>query len=321
METTAQRRVKSASLRLPILLSLIAAILTIAMKWTAYVLTGSAGLLSDALESGVNLLAALTAGFSLWYASRPADRTHAFGHEKIEYFSCGLEGGLIGVAGGGTIWYAVERLIHPQALAALDVGSAIAIAATIVNFLVAWYLLRVGKKNRSLILTANGKHLMTDVYTSLGVVAGLGLVFATGWAWLDPVIALIVGANILVTGGRLISDSINGLMDRALPNREQDQLRSLIRSALPAGGDFHALRTRRSGRRTFAEFHLLLAGETSVAEAHQLAHRVEDAIRAALPDVQVTIHLEPIEDRSSWEPELAELGEPTEPNGGVTLVH
>ncbi|MFO0936515.1 MAG: cation diffusion facilitator family transporter [Gemmataceae bacterium] len=294
-------------------MSLVAAILTIAMKWTAYALTGSAGLLSDALESGVNLLAAFTAGFSYWFASLPADRNHAYGHEKVEYFSIGFEGGLIGIAGLGTIWYAIERLVHPREISALDIGSAIVIAATAVNFFTALYLIRSGRANRSITLVANGKHLMTDVYTSLGIVLGLFFVLITGWYWLDAAIALIVGTNILWTGGRLTFDAVHGLMDHAIPEKEVQQLRSIIRSSLPPGADFHALRTRRSGKRTFVEFHLLLAGKTSVATAHRYSHEVEDAIRSHLPDVHVTIHFEPIEESSSWEPDLADLGESTVP--------
>lgn len=306
--------------RLPILLSLIAAVVTIGLKATAYGLTGSAGLLSDALESGVNLLAALTAGLSLWYASRPADPSHAFGHEKVEYFSSGLEGGLIGAAGLGTVWYAIERLVHPHPLSALGVGVAIAILASVVNFVAAIILLRAGRRHRSVVLTANGHHLMSDVLTSVGVVAGLVLVVATGAEWIDSVLALLVGAAILWTAGRLLGTAIDGLMDRALPAAEQRQLRDLIRAALPPGADFHALRTRRSGRRAFAEFHMLLPGNTTVADAHDASHKVEDAVRAAVPDVQMTIHLEPIEDRASWEPDLANLGEPTEPAQSAGVV-
>lgn len=305
----------STNLRRLALLSVTAAILTIGMKAVAYRLTGSAGLLSDALESGVNLLAAGTAYFSLWYAARPADPNHTFGHEKIEYFACGLEGVLILLAGGGTVWYAMDRLIHPQLLAALGLGGGIALAASAINLAVARVLLRVGRAHGSVVLEADGHHLMTDVYTSAAVVAGLGLVAVTGRVWLDPVLALAVGVNILWAGFHLIRRSFHGLMDHALSADEQRRLRGLIRDALPAGADFHALRTRRAGSRSFAEFHVLVPGSMSVRDAHEVAHQVEDRLRAVVPGLDVTIHIEPIDDRRSWEEvELARLGERPTPD-------
>jgi cation diffusion facilitator family transporter len=285
----------------PVLLSIGAAVLTMGMKGLAYWLTGSVGLLSDAAESLVNLAAAATALFSLWYASRPADASHTYGHEKIEFFSSGLEGTLILVAAGGIAWYAVWRLIEPRPLEALGVGGGIALAASLVNLVVAQVLLRVGKATRSIVLEADGKHLMTDVWTSVGVLAGLGLVWLTGLQWLDPIIALLMAANITWTGLDLVRRSFNGLMDHALPAREIAQVRAAIEASMGPGMTYHALRTRQAGTRRFADFHLLVPGEYTVRRAHALGERIEAAIKAALPGVEVTVHIEPIEEPGSWQ--------------------
>lgn len=304
----------SHSLRRFALLSIAAAVVTIGMKSTASILTGSIGLFSDALESGVNLLAAVTAYFSLWYAARPADETHTFGHEKIEYFASGLEGVLILFAGVGTAAYAVDRLLNPRPLQSLEIGTGIALAAAAVNLVVARILLKVGRRSNSIVLESDGQHLMTDVYTSATVVGGLALVAITGIAILDPMLAIFVSLNILGTGVRLVRRSFNGLMDHALPPETQQKLRAAIRSALPPGTDFHALRTRQAGAKTFAEFHLLVSGDSSVRDAHELAHRVEDILRGTMPGMTVSIHVEPIDEPSSWEAiELARLGEPSSP--------
>lgn len=306
-------------LRWPIVLSIVAAIVTIGMKGTAYALTGSVGLLSDALESVVNLIAAMTAYLSLLYAARPADPTHTYGHEKIEYLSSGLEGGLILVAGLGTAGYAIHRLIEPEPLADLEVGTTIALAAAFVNFAVARVLLIQGRKHRSIVLEADGKHLMSDVVTSVGVVAGLGLVMLTKLDWLDPVLAIAVGLNIVWTGYELIRRSFDGLMDHALPAVDQERIRSTIQANLPPGAAFHAVRTRQAGARRFAEFHLLVDGDLSVRDAHLVAHTIEAALVEALPGLEVVIHIEPVDDPSSWEPEmLKQLGEEGTPPGGAS---
>lgn len=303
-----------SQLRWPIALSVLAAVVTIGMKGTAYAITGSVGLLSDALESIVNLLAAVTAYLSLRYASRPADRNHTYGHEKIEYFSSGLEGVLIVLAGVATAGYGVHRLVHPQELSSIEIGTVIALAASGVNFVVARILLRYGRIHRSIVLEADGKHLMSDVVTSVGVVAGLVLGMLTGWKFCDPVVAILVGLNIIWSGGELIHRSFNGLMDHALSHAEQDHIREVIRANLPPGSVFHALRTRQAGTRRFAEFHLLVPGDLRVRDAHRDAHRVEDALIAALPGLEVAIHVEPVDERGSWEPEYLErLGEPATP--------
>jgi cation diffusion facilitator family transporter len=290
-----------AGLRALVLLSVLAAVVTIGLKGLAYWLTGSVGLLSDALESGINLFAAVTAYLSLHYSQRPADASHTYGHEKIEYFSSGLEGALILVAGIGTGWVAIGRLIHPAPLTELGLGTALALSAAVVNLAVGLVLVRVGRQQHSIILEADGRHLLTDVWTSVGVVTGLVVVWASGVYVLDPVIALLVGANIIFTGLRLIRRSFHGLMDHALDAAELDALRSAIRDNLPPGTDFHALRTRQAGASRFADFHLLVPGAMTVHDAHAVAERVEEALRAAVPRVAVTIHIEPIEEQTSWE--------------------
>jgi cation diffusion facilitator family transporter len=287
--------------RYPVVLSIAAALVTIAMKSAAYRLTESVGLLSDAVESGVNLVAALTALFCLWFASRPVDPSHTYGHEKIEYFSSGLEGMLILVAAGSIAWYAIVRLIHQQPLEELGLGLTVSMAAALINFSVAQILLRVGRRTRSIVLEADGQHLMTDVWTSVAVVIGLVLVDFTHWYVLDPILALVVAANILRTAFDLIRRSFNGLMDHSLPQGEQTLVRSAIDKVLPAGATFHALRTRQAGARRFADFHLLVPGAWTVREAHDLTGKVEDAVRAALPGIEVTVHIEPIEEKASWE--------------------
>jgi cation diffusion facilitator family transporter len=305
------------NLRGPIALSVVAAVLTIGMKAAAYLLTGSVGLFADALESGVNLLAAATAYFSLWYAARPADPNHTYGHEKIEFFSSGLEGVLVCVAGLGTAAYAVQHLVGPHELARLDLGVGITLAASAINFAVARVLLRVGRRHGSLVLEADGHHLMTDVITSLAVVAGLVLVRLSGVRELDAVVAFLVGLHIVGTGFMLVRRSFDGLMDHALPAAEQAGLREAIRAALPGGAEFHHLRTRQAGRRKFADFHLLVDGGMAVRDAHVVAHQVEERLHAAFPGLEVTIHVEPVDEPASWEADqLARLGEHPEPPGG-----
>jgi cation diffusion facilitator family transporter len=290
-----------ASLMRPVLLSIAAAVLTLLLKGAAYFVTGSVGLLSDAAESLINLLAALTAYLSLWYASWPVDESHTYGHDKIEYFSSGLEGMLILVAAVAIAWYAVARLLSPEMPQNLEAGSLIAVVASLVNLVVAQVLLRLGKKHRSIVLEADGKHLMTDVWTSAGVLLGLGLVYLTQLRFLDPLIALLVSANIVWTGFDLVRRSFNGLMDHALPAEEMNAVRTAIEGALEPGTAFHALRTRQAGTHRFADFHLLVPGISLVRRAHNLANRVEQAVCAAVPGIEVTIHIEPIDERASWE--------------------
>ncbi len=292
--------VVEARLKYPILLSIVAALVTLALKSVAYILTGSVGLFSDAVESLVNVAAAVTAYFSLRYAARPVDESHTYGHEKIEFFSSGLEGVLIVAAAAGIAWYAVQRLISPQPLQPLGLGLGISLVASIINGITAVVLLRAGRRHGSIVLEADGRHLLTDVWTSAAVLLGLSLVWLTGVLMLDPLIALVVAANILWTGFDLIRRSFDGLMDHALPQQEQSAVRSAIERYLGPNMDYHALRTRRAGRRRFVDFHLLVPGKLSVQEAHTLTGRIEESVRGVLPDLEVTVHIEPIEDRSSW---------------------
>jgi cation diffusion facilitator family transporter len=288
-------------LRYPILLSIAAALLTISLKTTAYLLTGSVGLLSDAAESLVNLAAAVAAYVSLRIAARPVDQSHTYGHEKIEFFSSGLEGLLIVAAAVGIAWFAIYRLIVPELLQPLGLGLALATTAAGVNGVVGLVLARAGKAHRSIVLEADGKHLLTDVWTSAGVLAGLALVALTGWVVLDPVVALVVAGNILWTGFDLIRRSFNGLMDHALPEEDQAAARAAIESQLGPGMDYHALRTRQAGSRRFVDFHLLVPGALSVRQAHALTGRIEAALHQALPGLEVTVHIEPIEEPAAWD--------------------
>ena len=283
-----------------IALSIAAAVVTIGLKTAAYLLTESVGLLSDALESGVNLVAAVTAYVSLRIAARPADATHAYGHEKIEYFSSGLEGALIVVAGGGTVVLAVGRLAAPVPIENLTAGVLVAAAAALVNLAVGVVLIRAGRRHRSLILEADGTHLLADVWTTAAVLAGLGAAWFTGKSFFDPLLAIIVGLHVAWTGADLVARSFDGLMDHALPADEQTAIREVIRGEIPADCEFHALRTRQAASRKFADFHLLVPGATTVLAAHDLAEQVEAALRVRVVGLEVTIHLEPSEAAASW---------------------
>lgn len=295
------------NLHRPIQLAILAAVVTIVLKGAAYAVTGSVGLLSDAAETGINLLAAGTAYFSLWYAAQPVDREHTYGHQKIEFFSSGLEGGLILLAAVGIAWYAVQRLLAPEPLHALDVGVLMTAAATALNLAAGWLLLRVGRAEQSIVLEAHGHHLLTDVWTSAGVLLGLAVIWTarTGWQvellWMDPVIGLLVAGNITWTGFRLVRRSFDGLMDHALPPEEQALVRGAIEAQLEPGMDYHALRTRQAGARRFADCHLLVPGQLTVLQAHQVADRIERAVKQALPHLEMTVHIEPIEERGAWE--------------------
>jgi len=283
-----------------IALSIGAALLTMGLKTVAWWLTDSVGLLSDAAESGINLIAAVTAGFCLWFAARPVDANHTYGHDKIEFFSSGLEGVLVMVAAVGIFWVAVERLWAPEELHALDVGLLVSAAATVINLVVAQLLLRVGRAKDSIVLEADGEHLMTDVWTSVAVIAGVGLVWLTGIKVLDPLCALVVAGSILWTGFGLVRRSFNGLMDHALPVPEQATVRTAIESQLRPGITYHALRTRQAGSRRFVDFHLLVPGTSSVKDAHTVANAIEAAIKQQYTEAEVVIHIEPIEEPEAW---------------------
>ncbi len=282
------------------LVSIVAALATLALKFGAYGLTGSVGLLSDAVESSVNVLAAFTALFALWYATQPVDRSHNYGHQKIELFASAIEGALILVAAGAIGWYAVDRLLDPRPLESIGLGSVVTLIATAVNLVVARLLLRVARQHDSIVLAADGRHLMTDVWTSLGVLAGILLVRATGVERLDPLVALLVAVNIVRTGLDLVRTGFNGLMDRALAPVEVRAVREAIEDELEPTTTYHALRTRRAGSRRFVDLHLLVPGRFSVAHGHDLANRIERAVATVLPGAETTVHLEPVEDRNSW---------------------
>src|SRR5262245_41462029 len=289
------------NLRWPLVLSILAAVFTMALKTAAWWITGSVGLLSDASESVVNLSAAGIAFFALHYSARPVDRSHTYGHEKIEFFSSGVEGTLVFVAAVVIAWSAIDRLLGGKAVESIDLGMALSLAAALVNLAVARMLLRVGRQYDSIILEADGQHLMTDVWTSAAVLVGLGLVWLTGLQWIDPVLALLVAANILWTAFSLVRRSFDGLMDRAMPDDQLARLRSVIGEHLEPGMTFHALRTRQAGARWFADFHLLVPGRMSVQAAHERGERIEAALRAEMPTLEVTIHIEPIEEPAAWE--------------------
>ena len=281
-------------------LSIAAALVTVGLKVGAYYLTGSVGLLSDALESLVNLAGALMALAMLIVAARPPDEEHAFGHSKAEYFSSGFEGGLILVAAFAIIVTAVPRLLNPQPLEQIGVGLIIAILASAVNLGVALVLGRAGKQYGSIALEADSHHLMTDVWTSVGVVAGVAAVMITSWYWLDPVVALLVAANIIRVGVRIMKQSTQGLMDTALPADELKALHDVLRPYEEEGVEFHALRTRQAARRRFVTVHVLIPGDWTVYRGHQLLDKVEADIRAALPNTNAVTHLEPKGEAVSW---------------------
>jgi len=280
-------------------LSIAAAIATILLKGTAWWLTGSVGLLSDAIESFVNLAAAMMALWILTVAAIPADDRHAHGHSKAEYFSSAFEGLMIVFAALSIIWAAVDRLWNLQPLESVGIGLAVSVVASIVNLLVARILLKVGRDNHSIVLEADAHHLMTDVWTSAGVVVGVGLVWVTGWLWLDPVIAIAVALNIVWTGWQLMHRSAEGLMDVSLPEEKVAEIEAVLNPYREQGLDFHALRTRQAGSRAFVSVHVLVPGQWTVKEAHDWAERIERDIRKVMPRVNAMTHLEPLEDPAS----------------------
>ncbi|MDZ4877930.1 MAG: Ferrous-iron efflux pump FieF [Chroococcidiopsis cubana SAG 39.79] len=291
---------RNSSARFYAFLSIGAAVLTIALKAGAYFLTGSVGLLSDVAESGVNLVAALVATWALTYAAKPPDEEHAFGHSKAEYFSSGVEGALILVAAVSIAVAAWERLLHPQPLAQIGIGLGLSLVATAVNGGLALVLLRAGRRLRSITLRADAHHLLTDDWTSVGVVLGLIFVPLTGWLVLDPVIAFLVAANIIWTGVKLLSETGSGLLDASMPAAEQRIVTDIFASYEKQGIQFHAFRTRVAGVRRFVSFHVLVPGNWSVQQGHALCEEIELAILRSLPQTHVLTHLEPLEDPISW---------------------
>ena len=281
-------------------LSIAAAILTIALKGIAYLLTGSVGLLSDALESFVNLVGALMALAMLTIAARPADEDHAYGHSKAEYFSSGVEGTLILIAAVSICVAAIQRLITPKTLEHIGLGLGVSIVASLVNLFVARVLLRASKHYHSIALEANAQHLMTDVWTSAGVLVGIGTVALTDWKRLDSIVAFLVAGNIIWSGVRIVRKSSLGLMDTALPVEEQNKLQKVLEPYIQSGVQCHALRTRQSGARQFVSFHALVPGIWTVQRGHRLLESIETAVHHALPNVTVFTHLESLNDPASW---------------------
>jgi cation diffusion facilitator family transporter len=283
------------------LLSTAAALATIVLKTVAWRLTGSVGLLSDAMESGVNLIAALGAFWALTLAAKPADRTHHYGHFKAEYFSSGLESVLIVVAALAILHAAIGRLQQPQPLEQVGIGLGISLAATALNALVAWVLLKASRRFDSITLRADAHHLLTDVWTSTGVVVGIGLVKLTGLTILDPLIAIAVALNIVYTGWTLFHETASGLLDRSLPDPEQRRLEDLLAAYESDEIRFHALRTRVAGSRRFVSFHVLVPGHWSVRAGHDLCEELEHKVAATLTRTHVLTHLEPLEDPRAWD--------------------
>jgi cation diffusion facilitator family transporter len=277
-------------------ISVAAALATIGLKTWAWWVTGSVGLLSDAIESVVNLVAALVALWTLALADRPPDEAHAFGYSKAEYFSSGFEGALILLAAGAILWAAVPRLVAPSPLEQVGVGLVISVVASLINFGVSVLLLRAARQHRSITLEADARHLMTDVWTSGGVVLGVFLVSLTGWERLDPLIAMAVGVNILRTGYKLLRRSALGLLDPSLDRVWLEAIQEVLDRYRAMGIGFHALRTREAAGRSFVSVHVLVPGDWTVQRGHDLLEGIEAEIRAAVPGSSVITHLEPLED-------------------------
>lgn len=282
-------------------LSVSAALLTILLKAGAYFLTDSVGLLSDAIESTANLVAAVVALIVLTVAAQPPDEEHAYGHTKAEYFASGVEGTLILVASLTIGIAAVNRLMDPQPIEQIGVGIIISIIAALLNLVVARILYRAGSQYRSITLVADAKHLMTDVWTTAGVLVGVGAVGITGWIWLDPVIALVVAIQILISGIKILRESVGGLMDVGLPEDEIEQIVRILNAHTQNGVQYHALRTRQSGAQRFMSVHLQVPGDWSIQKGHSLLEDIESDVRSTLEPISVFTHIEPLEDPRSWE--------------------
>jgi cation diffusion facilitator family transporter len=295
----ADRLQNRASLTRYAWLSIGASLATITLKSIAYILTSSVGLLSDAIESLVNLAGAIMALGMLTIAALPPDESHTYGHGKAEYFASTLEGILILGASGGIIITAIPRLLHPRPLEGLGVGLAVSAAASVINYIVSRILLQVGIKQNSITLEADARHLMTDVWTSIGVLAGIAVVAFTGWYILDPIVALLVALNIIWTGVQLVRRSVEGLMDASLSAPEQEVIETVMVKYRKKGVEFHALRTRQAAARRFISVHMLVPGAWTVHDAHHIAENFERDIRRALGIANVVTHLEPMEDEIS----------------------
>ncbi len=281
-------------------LSLGAAVLTMGLKTVGYLLTQSVGLLSDALESGINLVAAFTALTALHISAQPPDEDHAYGHQKVEYLSSGAEGGLILLAAIAIAVMAIQRLLNPQPIDHLSIGLLIAAAASVINLVTALILIRVGRRERSIALEADGQHLMSDVWTSMGVLIGVGAVGITGWQILDPLVALIVAGWIGYNGFKILKRSALGLIDTALPEQDVAAIRAILERNCGSKTKYHALRTRQAGSRSFISMHIQAPGDWSIQQGHDLLETIEREIREVIPSATVFTHIEPLEDPRSW---------------------
>ena len=292
---------KPVNLALFAWISIATALGTMALKFGAFLLTGSVGLLSDALESIVNLVAAIVALIALKAADRPADSRFTFGRSKAEYFSAALEGAMIFVAAAAIVWSSVERILHPRPLENVGWGLAVSIIAAVLNGVVGALIVRVGKKHSSPTLQADGKHLITDVITTVGVVIGVTLVAITDWQVLDPIVAILAAVNIFFIGIGLIRSSLAGLMDVTLPPEENAQIVKVLTTFASENVTFHGLQTRQSGRKRYVRVDAQVPGAWTVARGHEFGEEIEAAIEALLPETYVTVHVEPIEDPRSYE--------------------
>jgi cation diffusion facilitator family transporter len=281
-------------------LSILAALVTIGLKLGAFWLTNSVGLLSDAIESLVNLATAIVALIALTIAARPANDEFSYGFSKVEFFSSGFEGSMILVAAGSIAFTAIPRLLHPQPVEQLGLGLAVSAVAAVINLSVSRVLIQAGKRYRSITLEADARHLLTDVWTTAGVIVGVALVGITGWERLDPILALLVALNILVTGFGLLRRSALGLMDASLPPAELNQVQEALKMFEPQGVKFHAVRTRSAAARSFVSMHILVPGDWSVQRGHHLAEQVEQEIHTRIPQIHIITHVEPLEDPASW---------------------
>jgi len=291
------------------LLALAAALVTLGLKAWAYFLTGSVAILSDAAESLINLTAALIALIAVEIASKPADSEHMYGHDKAEYFSSGVEGTLIILAAIGISYEAFGRLLHPQELGQIPLGLVASLIAGAINYAVAKALLSTAKTHHSMSLEGHAKHLLTDVWTTGGVVVSVGATYLTGFYWIDPLVAFLVAVHIVISGVDLLKRSMKGLMDHALPPDEIERIEFILKKHTDGNSTFHQLRTRQAGVKRFIDFHLLVPGERNVQETHDLCERIEKEIEAALPgDVNITTHIEPVEDPASWEARSKRVG-------------
>jgi len=286
--------------------SIIASILTIILKWIAYFTTGSVGFLSDAMESFINLAAGIIAFIMLSIAFRPPDKDHPFGHDKAEYFSSMIEGILIVLAALGIGYAAINRILNPRPLDELNLGMALSVLATLINLATARILLHYSRRYKSITLEADAHHLMTDVWTTVGILAGILLVKFTSIYLIDPIMAILVAISIVYTGAKLIFRSTQGLMDSALPEKELDIIKEILNSYKNEGIDYHALYTRRASSKNFVTFHLLIPGNWSVTKGHEIAKQIEKKIVDALPFSDIFIHLEPLNDPDALDDFLME---------------